>query len=67
VISIADNGRFQIVSEFRRRFLIFDRPLTIILSLILLLGCLAVFSAAMDYPGRFEGHLRNIFIGLAVM
>ncbi len=51
----------------RRRLFIFDRPLAIILGLILLLGCLAVSSAAMDFPGRFEGHLRNIAIGIVVM
>jgi rod shape determining protein RodA len=67
LISIADNSRLQIVGQLRRRFFIFDRPLTIILSLILLLGCLAIFSAAMDFPGRFEGHLRNILVGIAVM
>lgn len=67
MISIADNSRFQILGQLRRRFFIFDRSLTIILSLILLLGCLAVFSAGMDFPGRFEGHLRNILVGIAVM
>jgi rod shape determining protein RodA len=41
--------------------------LTIILGLILLLGCLVVSSAALDFPGRFEGHLRNIALGLLVM
>jgi rod shape determining protein RodA len=67
LISIANNGRFQVISSVRRRFFIFDRSLTVILGLILLLGCLAVFSAAMDFPGRFEGHLRNIAVGIAVM
>ncbi len=51
----------------RRHFFIFDRSLTIILGLILLLGCLAVSSAAMNFPGRFEGHLRNILAGIFVM
>jgi rod shape determining protein RodA len=62
-----DNSRFQVINQVRRRFFIFDRTLTIILGLILLLGCLAVFSAAMDFPGRFEGHVRNIAVGIAVM
>jgi rod shape determining protein RodA len=51
----------------RRRLFIFDRPLAIIVCLILMLGCLAVSSAGMDFPGRFEGHLRNIAIGITVM
>ncbi len=67
MMSFGDGSRMQLMESLRRRFFIFDRSLTIILGLILLLGCLAVSSAAMDYPGRFEGHLRNILIGLAVM
>ena len=67
MISFLDNSRFQVINQVRRRFFIFDRSLTIILSLILFLGCLAVFSAGMDFPGRFEGHLRNIAVGIAVM
>ncbi len=67
MISLADGGRTALLESLRRRFFIFDRSLTIIIGLILLLGCLAVSSAAMDFPGRFEGHLRNIAIGIAVM
>ncbi len=51
----------------RHRVLIFDRTLAIIVGLILMLGCLAVSSAGMDFPGRFEGHMRNIAIGILVM
>lgn len=67
MIAGAQAGRYPVLETVRRRFFIFDRSLTIILSLILLLGCLAVSSAAMDFPGRFEGHLRNIAVGIAVM
>ena len=67
MIAVAQAGRYPVLETVRRRFFIFDRSLTIILSLILLLGCLAVSSAAMDFPGRFEGHLRNIAVGIAVM
>ncbi len=66
-MSIIDGGRELLLESLKRRLLIFDRSLTIILGLILLLGCLAVSSAAMDYPGRFEGHLRNITLGIGVM
>ncbi len=67
MMTIADGNRTHMLEALRRRFFIFDRSLTIILGLILLLGCLAVSSAAMDFPGRFEGHLRNIAVGIAVM
>lgn len=67
MMSIAEGGRAMLVGSLKRHLLIFDRSLAIILGLILVLGCLAVSSAAMDYPGRFEGHLRNIALGLLVM
>ncbi len=61
-------GDSNLVKDWiRRRLFIFDRTLTIVVGLILLLGCLAVSSAGMDFPGRFEGHLRNIAIGILVM
>lgn len=67
MMSIAEAPRTMILESIKRRLFIFDRPLAIILGLILVLGCLAVSSAAMDYPGRFEGHVRNILVGLFVM
>ena len=67
MLSYADSARGAIIESIKRRLLIFDRSLAIIVGLIMLLGCLAVASAAMDYPGRFEGHLRNIAIGIMVM
>ena len=66
--SLTDGGsRRMLVESLKRRLFIFDRSLAIIVGLILVLGCLAVSSAGMDYPGRFEGHLRNIAIGIMVM
>ena len=67
MLSYADSARGAIIDSIKRRLLIFDRSLAIIVGLIMLLGCLAVASAAMDYPGRFEGHVRNIAIGIMVM
>ena len=60
-------ARYPVLETVKLRFFIFDRSLTIVLGLILLLGCLAVSSAAWNFPGRFEGHLRNIAVGIAVM
>ncbi len=65
--SYTGGGRAVLVEWVRRRLLIFDRSMIIIIGLILLLGSMAVFSAAMDFPGRFEGHLRNIAVGILVM
>ncbi|MFM8246517.1 MAG: rod shape-determining protein RodA, partial [Burkholderiaceae bacterium] len=67
MLSYADNARGMIVESVKRRLLIFDRSLAIIVGLIMLLGCLAVASAGMDFPGRFEGHVRNIAFGIMVM
>lgn len=67
MLSYADSARGAIIDSIKRRLLIFDRSLAIIVGLIMLLGCLAVASAAMDYPGRFEGHVRNIAVGIMVM
>jgi rod shape determining protein RodA len=67
MISGYQGARYPVLENVKRRFFIFDRSLTIVLGLILLLGCLAVSSAAWNFPGRFEGHLRNIAVGIAVM
>ena len=67
MLSYADSARGAIIESIKRRLLIFDRSLAIIVGLIMMLGCLAVASAAMDYPGRFEGHVRNIAVGIMVM
>jgi rod shape determining protein RodA len=67
MLSYADSARGAIIESIKRRLLIFDRSLAIIVGLIMMLGCLAVASAGMDYPGRFEGHVRNIAVGIMVM
>ena len=67
MMSSYQGARYPVLETVKRRFFIFDRSLTIVLGLILLLGCLAVSSAAWNFPGRFEGHLRNIAVGIAVM
>ena len=65
--SFSSSPASTLLEILRRHFFIFDRSLAIILGLILLLGCLAVSSAAMNFPGRFEGHLRNILAGIMLM
>ena len=67
MLSYADSARGAIIEAVKRRLLIFDRSLAIVVGLIMMLGCLAVASAGMDFPGRFEGHVRNIAVGIMVM
>ena len=46
---------------------IFDPALTAILLLLMLLSLLTMHSAAYDFPGRFEGHARNLAVAVAVL
>jgi rod shape determining protein RodA len=54
--------------ELVRRFIfVFDRPLLIALGVILIISIANMYSAGLDFPGRFNGHLRNIGVALAVL
>jgi rod shape determining protein RodA len=54
--------------EMVRRFVfVFDRPLLIALGVILIVSIATMYSAGLDFSGRFNGHLRNISIALAVL
>ena len=46
---------------------VFDPTLAIMISLIASIGVLTMYSAAFDFPGRFEGHLRNLAFAACVM
>jgi len=46
---------------------VFDGTLMLFVCLILIVGSFTLYSAGIDFPGRFEDHLRNIVIALAVM
>ncbi|RJF99891.1 rod shape-determining protein RodA [Noviherbaspirillum saxi] len=46
---------------------VFDGPLALIVFLILSVSTICMFSAGLDAPGRFEGHMRNILISFVVM
>ncbi|HYD61348.1 MAG TPA: rod shape-determining protein RodA [Noviherbaspirillum sp.] len=48
-------------------FLVFDWPLTIIVGLVFLASTITMVSAGIDFPGRLEGHLRNIALAVAIM
>ncbi|MCE3261817.1 MAG: rod shape-determining protein RodA [Pseudoduganella sp.] len=44
-----------------------DKALLGLLLLLVLAGALTMYSAALDFPGRFGLHLRNILIALGIM
>lgn len=46
---------------------VFDGPLILIVCLILMVGSVTLYSAGIDFPGRFEDHMRNIMISLLIM
>jgi rod shape determining protein RodA len=51
----------------RPGFSVFDGPLALIVFLLLAVGLVTLFSAGVDFPGRFEGQLRNILVAFMVM
>src|ERR1700741_1432939 len=44
-----------------------DAPLALCVALLLSAGLLTLYSAALDFPGRFELQLRNILIAIGIM
>lgn len=46
---------------------VFDPTLTLLLLVLLAISCLNMYSAAHDFPGRFDSHVRNLFIAFVVM
>jgi rod shape determining protein RodA len=47
--------------------LVFDPILTVALALLLAFSLVTMYSAAYEFPGRFNGHLRNILVALLLM
>jgi rod shape determining protein RodA len=48
-------------------FAVFDGPLLIILGLLAMFSLVTVYSAGYDFPGRFEGQVRNFVAAFVVM
>ncbi|MFY8130536.1 MAG: FtsW/RodA/SpoVE family cell cycle protein, partial [Burkholderiaceae bacterium] len=46
---------------------VFDGPLLIILTVLVSVSLLTMFSSAYDFPGRMQGHLRNLLLAALVM
>jgi rod shape determining protein RodA len=51
----------------KRMFAGFDRPLALIVFLLLCVGIVTLYSASLDVPGRVEDQLRNIMLTFALM
>jgi rod shape determining protein RodA len=59
-ISAASMERTSPWQAVRAYVLVFDRTLALALSLVVLISIATMYSAAFDYPGRLNGHLRNL-------
>lgn len=51
----------------KRMFAGFDRPLALIVFLLLCVGIVTLYSASLDMPGRVEDQLRNIMLTFGLM
>jgi rod shape determining protein RodA len=61
------NNKRSLWQVIRPSFSVFDGPLALIVFLLLSVGLLTLYSAGIDFPGRFEGQLRNIVVAFLVM
>ncbi|MDB5831611.1 MAG: rod shape-determining protein RodA, partial [Caballeronia sp.] len=51
----------------KRMFAGFDKPLALIVFLLLCVGIVTLYSASLDVPGRVEDQLRNIMLTFGLM
>ncbi|MEN7528020.1 MULTISPECIES: rod shape-determining protein RodA [unclassified Cupriavidus] len=57
----------RVISMIRTALTGFDKPLALIVFLLFATGIVALYSAAIDMPGRVEDQLRNILLSYVVM
>lgn len=57
----------RVVSTVKTALTGFDKPLALIVFLLFATGIVALYSAAIDMPGRVEDQLRNILLSYVVM
>ena len=57
----------RVFNVIKSLFTGFDKPLALIVFLLLGTGLIALYSAAIDMPGRVEDQVRNILLSFAVM
>ncbi|MEN9314230.1 MAG: rod shape-determining protein RodA, partial [Pseudomonadota bacterium] len=51
----------------REQLSVFDPALSLILALLVGLSCITMYSAALDFPGRIDAHLRNLAIAFGML
>jgi len=52
----------SVLERVRPWVAVFDWPLALAIGLIVVLSLVTMYSAAHDFPGRFQAHLRNLLI-----
>lgn len=57
----------SVAEHIKRLFIGFDKPLALIVFLLLCVGIVTLYSASIDVPGRVEDQLRNIAITFVLM
>ncbi|MFM8557060.1 MAG: rod shape-determining protein RodA [Betaproteobacteria bacterium] len=57
----------SVVERVRPWVAVLDWPLAIAIGLIVVLSLVTMYSAAHDFPGRFQAHLRNLLIAGAAL
>ncbi|WER46108.1 rod shape-determining protein RodA [Cupriavidus sp. WKF15] len=57
----------RVLSLIKTAFTGFDKPLALIVFLLFATGIVAVYSAAIDMPGKVEDQLRNILLSYVIM
>jgi rod shape determining protein RodA len=55
------------IDRTKRMFAGFDKPLALIVFLLLCVGIVTLYSASLDVPGRVEDQLRNIMLTFVLM
>jgi rod shape determining protein RodA len=65
-IPVASVERHSPWQTIRPWVMVFDRTLLVAIGLVMMIGLATMYSAAFDFPGRFDGHVRNLAIALAV-
>lgn len=61
------NEKRTAAEHIKRLFIGFDKPLALIVFLLLCVGIVTLYSASIDVPGRVEDQLRNIGITFVLM
>jgi rod shape determining protein RodA len=57
----------EVIDRIKRMFAGFDKPLALIVFLLLCVGIVTLYSASLDVPGRVEDQLRNIMLTFGLM